>query len=72
MELLTEYDGASTKPVKQDAVTYLNEDQQWTIDFYVNGTIIESRSFPEFSKERATAYAALFKEGVIHPNHWML
>jgi len=72
MELLSEYDGATSKPVKQNAVTYLNENKQWTIDFYVNGTIIQTRSFPDFTEERATAYASLFKEGVIHPNYWTL
>lgn len=71
MELLNEYDGAEPIKVKQDAVVYVKEGV-WNIDFYVNGTMIQNRQFPEFTKERAQAYADLFKEGVIHPNTWML
>ena len=71
MELLSEYDGAKSQTIKQDAVPYLNEQKKWAIDFYVNGTIVQTRTFPDLTEEKVASYANLFKEGVIHPNDWL-
>lgn len=62
MELLSEYDGAPPKAIKKSATTYLNENNEWAVDYYVAGTIVKTKTFASASD--AETQAALYKEGV--------
>lgn len=46
MQLLNEYEGTVSPDAIKTAIAYLNEDGVVCLDYYINGTIFETKKFP--------------------------
>ena len=64
MQLLSEYDGSVAKKITKDATAYLNEDGVASADLYVNGVIVETKTFEGKSLRYAEDAAENFKTGL--------